>query len=140
MVGIGIQERYEDIAKRSGLSEEIIRRVLKASRESLAESLTYGDRATLPGICTLIPEVKTRLDIGGSSIKSFIKVKSTPSNSLQTEVEKLAGFKETAITDVNINQDYEEMGIEALTFANPETRSIGDNIKGVRTRQISALL
>lgn len=140
MKGIGIQERYDDIAKRSGLSEEIIRRVFKASRESLADSLKCGNRATLPGICTITPEVKTKLSIGGGSLISYIKLKSTPSASLQTEVEKLTGFKETEINEINIDQDYDMMGLERLTFANPDEKTIGDTLKGVRTAQINALL
>ena len=65
MTGMNIQDRYDDIASKSGLSEEIVRRVLKASRESLAFSLKKGERATLPGICTFTPEIKNSINIGG---------------------------------------------------------------------------
>ena len=48
-----ITDRYSDVAKRTGLSEDIIREVYRATKESLIDSLNRGESATLPGICIL---------------------------------------------------------------------------------------
>ena len=55
---MNITDRYEDIAKRSGFSEDIVKRILKATAQSLAHSLQQGETATLPGICRLTPNIK----------------------------------------------------------------------------------
>lgn len=47
-----VQERLEDISRRTGVSVGQVKRVLDTSRESIIESLGRGERATLPGIAT----------------------------------------------------------------------------------------
>ena len=47
-----VLERINDISERSGMSQEIVRRVLKASKESLVYTLQKGEKSTLPGIAT----------------------------------------------------------------------------------------
>jgi hypothetical protein len=108
---MNIQNRYEDISRLSGLSEDIIRRVLKASRQSLAESLKHGERATLPGICTLTPEVKYKCNIVTNEQTSFIKIKAKASNSMTSELDGVSTF----ITDSSDESNNETIG---LNFAN----------------------
>lgn len=133
MTGIGIQDRYNDISSRSGLSEEIIRRVFKAARESMAESIKKGERATLPGICTMIPETRNKINIGGTSMTSYIKIKCTPSSAMETEVEKIAEFKTISMEE---STEYDDL----LNFVKPEEKSFNPKTYGVRTSQINALL
>ena len=45
MTGMTTQERINDICNISGLSEEIVRRVMDAERKSVAKSLRKGERA-----------------------------------------------------------------------------------------------
>lgn len=51
-MSMSVMERIADISERSGMSDTVVRRVLKASRESLIESLKKGEKSTLPGIAT----------------------------------------------------------------------------------------
>lgn len=123
MVEMNMQDRYEDICRISGLSEEIVRRVLKATKQSCATSLKKGYRATVPGICTIVPEERSRLMVGGS-IEKYIKIKVKPSASLESELQNLD----------NTDSAKEEQNLARLNLLNPELRS------GIRTTQISALL
>ena len=49
MVGMTTQDRLNDICEISGLSEDIVRRVFDAERQSIVKSLRKGERATLIG-------------------------------------------------------------------------------------------
>lgn len=55
MGGMTVQERIDDICKKSGMSEDIVRRVLNAEKASVIESLKRGERATIIGRCILRP-------------------------------------------------------------------------------------
>lgn len=123
---MNIQERYDDISKISGLSESILRQVFKATRVSLINSLKQGERATLPGICTITPSIRQKIEVG-ANMTSFIKLKATPSSALSSELEKLNGFD-------NTDEDAETTA--KLNLFNPELPSYDD----VRTSQINALL
>lgn len=133
MTGMNIQERYDDICKKSGLSEDIVRRVFKATRESLAYSLKHGERATLPGIVTMTPEIRNKLNIGADSMTSYIKVKASPSSAMETELGKLEQF--TSDDFYKDEEEKQEQQLARLNFADPDKKSFG-----VRTSQISALL
>lgn len=142
MTGIGIQERYDDISNISGLSEDIIRRVLKASRQSLVKSLKNGERATLPGICTITPELKSKIDYNKHTIVNYIKLKAKASPALDTELEKSDKFSSDEKTDEALIK--EEEGLSRLNFINGsasfESTRYNPNSNGVITKQISALL
>lgn len=133
MADMSMQDRYNDIVKLSGLSEEIVRRVLKASRQSLAASLKRGDRATLPGICTMIPEERSKFDITNGEVMSFIKIKTKTSNAMASEIEKLSSFENSE--NVSDNKAPIELNLE-----NAELGGKGSKNSGIRTTQISALL
>ena len=47
-----VKERIQDIMDICGLSEDIVRRVLAAERESIKKSLRRGEKVTLIGRCT----------------------------------------------------------------------------------------
>ena len=99
------QERYEDIAKKSGLSVDIIKRVLIAERESVIESLKKGERATLVGRCAIKPEIKSKLVIGGK-LEKYIDLKSEITPSLKTTLEELGEFEDSDLID-----NYDDTGI-----------------------------
>lgn len=138
MVGMNVQQRYDEISELSGLSEDVVRRVLKASRQSLVKSIKRGERATLPGICTILPELRTRVNIGGESVTNYIKLKATPSEALDTELRKNDRFETE--DDLTEEQRLQENNIRVLNLVNPELNSFGSEQPGVRTQQISALL
>lgn len=131
MSDMSLQGRYDDICKISGLSEDIVRRVLKASRQSLAKSAKRGQRSTLPGICTIIPELKQRIELGGTEVTSYIKLKAVPSNALASELDKLSKF-ENEEENINENRDTK---LNYLT-----NKEFNESTKGIRTTQISALM
>lgn len=143
MTGMNIQDRYDDIARLSGLSEGVIRRVLKASRQSLVQSLKQGERATLPGICTFVPEIgnrinRNRLDIEEEGVTKFIRIKSSASSALETELEKLSKFEST--------DEKEQAEVDGLMKLRVDDKNTDfhsyrqSRQSGIRTNQISALL
>jgi hypothetical protein len=81
-----IQDRYDDIVKISGLSEEIVRRVFKATRQSIAKSLKNGEKGIIPGIVTVVPVVRNRLDIGGETMSQYVKLKAVVSSAVENEM------------------------------------------------------
>lgn len=87
-----VNERIQDISKRTGLSEEIIRRVLGAETESVIESLQRGERATMINRCSFTPSVKTRLALGGSSVETYIKVTAKPSTMIDNHFKQVKHF------------------------------------------------
>jgi len=131
------QERYDEISRLSGMSEDIIRRVLKASRQSLAQSLKNGDRATLPGICTIYPELKSKILIGGQP-STYVKLKASASSALATELENVSKFETES--DRDEQRQEEEKGYARLNIVNPELSRYNDSRPGIRTTQIAALL
>ena len=142
MAGMSIQDRYDDISRISGLSEDVVRRVLKATRESMAKSIKHGERVTLPGIVTMTPVLKNRIDLGGQSMTSYIKIKASASPALTTELEKLDKFISKEEEDAQLA--IENNGLQRLNLVNPELRTRFDRNNresdGVLTNQISALL
>ena len=63
-----VSERSEDIKKRTGLSEQVIRTVLNAETASVVDSLERGEKATLIGRCTFTPRITYRTDIDGTEV------------------------------------------------------------------------
>ena len=116
MNGMSVQERYNDIVKRSGLSEAVVKRVLIATRESIKESLIKGERATIMGIAVFYPKIKTRLQVGGK-VKQFIGAGAQISTSMVNELEGYQTFQEDTTPEAENKE--------------PE---------GIRLKQISALM
>lgn len=129
MTGMNIQDRYNDICKTSGLSEEVVRRVLKAARQSLVKSIKNGERATLPGIVTITPSFKNKIDIGGNSMTQSVKLKAKPSASLETDLNNITEFVQDVCED--------NTALSRLNIRNPELVTAPE---GIITNQIDALL
>lgn len=120
---MNVQSRYDEIVALSGQSEEVVRRVLRAAKESLAASLRKGERATLPGICTLSSEIREKLDTNSLKSVSYIKIKAKASNAMETEVNKGTESTET-------ETDNKEIKLNV----------INNKPSGIRLKQINALL
>lgn len=142
MSAMSLQERYDEVSMLSGLSEEVIRRVYKATRQSLAMSLKRGELATLPGICSITPEIRNRIDIGGESMTSYIKLKAKPSTALDSEIAKLDNFESEE--EQKELQKKQEENLSRLNIIDKENTSFPaykqPNPENIRTRQITALL
>lgn len=89
MNGMTTQERLDDICRRSGMSKEIVRKVMNAERDSVIESLKHGERAALIGRCVLRPEVRQRL-VSENETKKCIKVQASISSTIQTALDELS--------------------------------------------------
>lgn len=135
MSEMSIQQRYDDISERSGLSEDIIRRVLIAAKQSIAESLRNGDRATLPMICTYIPEKRTKLGQDGVGVETYMKIKTKISSAIETEVGSETKFNGT-YTEAEADKLYAELNY----IEPPSKRRYEERDKRIRTTQISGLL
>lgn len=140
---MSLQDRYDEVSRISGLSEDVIRRVYKATGESLARSLKKGEMATLPGICTITPEVKNRIciDETGSNLVSYIKLKAKASTALESKLAKLKEFDKQSESSTETS---ENEALDQLHIMNRENMSFSSfrrgSSDGVVTNQISALL
>lgn len=92
---MNITDRYEDIAKRSGFSEDIVKRILKATAQSLTHSLQQGEAATLPGICRLTPNIKYKPELTTFEYESVLRIKATALDSLTKQVASEFEFENT---------------------------------------------
>lgn len=115
MTGMTTQERIEDICKLSGMSEDIVRRVMDAERRSVAKSLRKGERANLIGRVVIRPEIRRRLVVGGE-FENYIKLSATVAASLES-----------------LTADIQEFEKETKETENPVIKS------GIITQQIGAL-
>lgn len=98
MSGMTAQERYDEICKLSGMSEDVVRRVLAAEKESVINSLKRGERATLMGRCVMRPEIKKRFGVGGS-VETYIKVTVDAAPSLKTALEECSEYEKGGAGD-----------------------------------------
>lgn len=98
MSGMTVQQRLDDICKRQGMSEEIVRRVLQAEKAQIIDSLKKGEKATLIGRCVIRPELRSKVDIGGD-VKKYIKASATVAYTLQNELQSCSDFEKSENTD-----------------------------------------
>lgn len=141
MRGMSVQERYDDISNLSGLSEDIIRRVFKATRQSIVKSIKRGERATVPGIVTIEPEIKTRINIGGQSMTKYIKLKANASQALDTELSKLQNFESKESEEKQkLIEDERLSKLNIISSFDNSSSANNSSTNGVLTEQISALL
>lgn len=113
MTGMTTQDRLDDICKISGLSEEIVRRVFDAERQSIAKSLRKGERATLIGRCVIRPEIRSKLEVGGT-MRNYIKLYSTVASSMEACLSDLCEFEIDDGEDNSIPQGVLTTQIQAL--------------------------
>ena len=104
MNGMTTQERYDDICRISGMSEDIVRRVLNAEKQSICNSLRRGERATLIGRVTIRPELRQRICIGGET-QGYVKLKATVSSALASEFETVKEFMGEPSEETGIPED-----------------------------------
>ena len=99
--------------------------------------------ATLPGICTITPEVKNRIciDETGSNLVSYIKLKAKASTALESKLAKLKEFDKQSESSTETS---ENEALDQLHIMNRENMSFSSfrrgSSDGVVTNQISALL
>lgn len=101
MLGMTTQERIDDICKISGLTEELVRRVLDAERQSVAQSLKRGERANLIGRVVIRPELRQKLLVG-QEMKTYIKLNISPAASLESMLNDIEDFEEHKEEDYGI--------------------------------------
>lgn len=98
-----VNERIIDIQKRTGLSENIIRSVLKAETDSVIESLKKGERATLIGRCTFTPVKKSRLEIGGT-LNTCLRVSVKASTKIENILKETEDFEVDEDLDIQLKE------------------------------------
>lgn len=81
-----VLERLEDISNRSGMSKEIVKRVLISTRESIENSLTRKETACIPGIVTY--NVKKRVDGYGVKVRVSNRIIDHINTHMQDNIEK----------------------------------------------------
>lgn len=96
-----VQDRYDDICRRSGLSEEIVRRVLIAETDSCRDSLKNGEKVNLMGRCTIRPNIAYRASLSSSGgIERAVRLKAKANITLEESIRN-ADFSE----DINTNEE-----------------------------------
>lgn len=106
MKGMTVNERIEDIKRRTGYSENVIRSVLTAEAESALDSLKKGERVTLINRVSLIPQRDSKLDFEGNR-HYFVTAKAKVLGSLN---DKLAQYEKFENEDIEV-EDSEDEGI-----------------------------
>lgn len=101
MNGMTVQQRLDDICKRQGMSEEIVRRVLQAEKASVLDSLKKGEKATLIGRCVIRPELRSKVDVGGD-VRDYIKTSASVAYTLQNELQNCSEFEKSEESDNQI--------------------------------------
>ena len=71
-------ERLQDIVARSGLSPDIVRRVLDARAASAMDDLKAGRRVVDFGICSLVPVIGSQVGYDGLHNKVTVKCTVSP--------------------------------------------------------------
>lgn len=100
MAKMTLQHRYEDIARRCGLSENVVKRVLSAQADSVIDSLKEGESATVPLLCTLKPQMRKGMFVNeGMTERNYIKIKATPLDSLRNRMEQVEKYSDTEDED-----------------------------------------
>lgn len=109
------QQRYEDISKRSGMSVDIVRAVLKAETESVIDSLKTGEAVNLPGRCSIKPMLRSKLVAGDQpSCINIIKLKAKPSSVLASALEDMREFDKRKAEDIEDSNLFKEVSIRQI--------------------------
>lgn len=132
MVDMNISERYKDIAKISGTSEEIVRAVLRACQQTAIKSLQGGNEVTIPGLVTFTPAIKAGIDIQKQDVLRYVGIRAKASQSLTSLINdpdrnKYVSEGESIVDDLENN----------LTYMSEADMKAVDS--GIRLRQINSL-
>lgn len=98
MRGMDAKEALNCISKKSGLPEEIVRRVQKAETDYVIEEISKGNRANLPGRGTFRPDIRSKLMVGGS-LGKYIKPLFMVSSIIENGLSDLQDFKPDDVED-----------------------------------------
>ena len=101
MTRMSTAERLEDISKRSGVSVDVVRRVLDAERDSIIDSIKKGESAILIGRAIITPEMRYRVGINLEEQK-FIRLKYKPTESFKRALDDTSQFQEYLEEDKGI--------------------------------------
>ena len=85
-----IAERVQDISQRSGLSVDIVQRVLSARADSILNDLKNGMRVVDYGVVSMTPVMQTAVVPGG--IGKRVAVKCTASPRIVDTLNEIAGY------------------------------------------------
>jgi hypothetical protein len=131
-IDMNISDRYKEISRLSGASEEIVRAVLRACQQTAAKSLQGGNEVTIPGLVTFIPTVKSNIDIQKQDVTKYVGIRAKASQSLTALMNdpnrnKYVSEGKSIVEDLEDNLNYmSESDIQAKNA-------------GIRLRQIGSL-
>lgn len=108
-----VKERLEDISKRCGMSEDIVRRVLDAERDSIIESLKKGNTATLIGRCVITPSMRQKIGLDGET-HNYIKTKAKTANSIESELAEMSYY---IMEDSERKEDFDFNDIDVVELS-----------------------
>lgn len=97
-----MQERLDDIVIRSGISETIVRQVLKASADSCVESIRSGETVIMPFICKMRPIMRRKV-VGTGETKTVLDVRADPVAGFSKRLEDVESLKGTMEEEEDIN-------------------------------------
>jgi len=115
---VTVADRLTDISKRCGYSEEVVRAVLNAEADSIAVSLRKGERATIIGRVTIIPNVTAKLVPsleGRLALINNTKYKADIQKSLQDKILSIDDITENILSGVYDIPMLGESQIKGLT-------------------------
>lgn len=115
-----LKERINDICDMTGFTEDVVRRIMEAECESLAQTLAKGEKATLLGRATFVTSKVSRAvssedNSGELQLASEIEVKVRPSKSLVTRVNQLVYEEKVDYSDEIKIPGIATLQIEGLT-------------------------
>lgn len=115
MARMDTKSSIEDICKRCGLSEEIVRRVQKAETEHIIYCLEHGMKANLPGRGTYVPNMRQKLMVGGV-MEGYVKPRFLISSIITDAMQSVNEYKrsEGEEEDERLPEEIITMQIESL--------------------------
>lgn len=114
MSRLTMAEQYKSIAERSGLSENVVKQVLKAFGEQAASELASGNNFIIPCIGTLTADIHEVLNFtGGIHEQNMAKVKVKISPTL---VDRINENLKTAVSgDLQDDEDYSNIKVRQIS-------------------------
>lgn len=106
-------DRYKDIADRKGISEETVREVINGLHDSVVDSLSHGEVATIPRLCNITPFMS--MDIVDCKAVNCIDTKIRIASSLKKELKQYTEFIEDTEDSYELPEDLITIQIESLT-------------------------
>lgn len=109
------QQRYEDISKRSGMSVDIVRAVLRAETESAIASLRVGESVNLAGRCSIKPLMSSKLIVGDTpQCTNVVKLKAKASSVLISALSDMQEFDSRPVNKEEDENLFKEVSIRQI--------------------------